>query len=117
MLAAATAGLCSFSPDTGAERLAESTRMGRMGVKHPKAGNCPFWGPVRLSTEPDHFSSGVGLGQDSGCAVRDSFVPHSGHTPDTLPVRLYPQLTHYPFRRRHQRRQMRSGPQMNTVVG
>ena len=43
-----------------------------------------------------------------------TFFPHSGHTPDTLPVRLYAQLMHRPRLRRCHRR---SGPRINATAG
>ena len=41
-------------------------------------------------------------------------LPHSGHTPLTLPVRLYPHFTHRPFLHLQYRH---TGPRMNAMVG
>ena len=51
---------------------------------------------------------------DDGHPADHAGLPHSGHTPVTLPVRLYPHLTHRPLRRRRQRR---TGPRMMPAVG
>lgn len=85
--------------------------------RSPRRGACtsmPTGDCLTLIETSQHNLSPAPRESGSGHGVRSIGVPHSGQTPDTLPVRLYPHLRQSPFRRRRWRR---TGPRMKARVG